>query len=108
MFLNKAHGFAKDHLCIARLRLARLLSFTAYSLNHLAICRQILLQHITKQGALFDGVIERLMGVGERIKPVFGHVTLGAVAVVGLHDRHGKGLDVQRRVAEGTVDGELS
>lgn len=45
---------------------------------------QILRQHVTKQRALLDGVVEGDVGVRARVEPVFGHCALSALAVILL------------------------
>jgi len=58
-------------------------------------------QHIAEQSPLLDGVVERHMGMRDRIEPFRGHRPLPAHAVRLAHQRHRIGLDIDRRIAEG-------
>ena len=60
----------------------------------------VLFQHIAEQRALLDRVVERNVGVRQHVEPVFRHTALGAVAVAGIQDRHGKRLHVEGRMTE--------
>ena len=57
---------------------------------------QILRQHVAKEGALLDGVIESDVSMRVLVEPVLGHAVLGALAVVLFQDCHGVSFDVQR------------
>ena len=64
-------------------------------------------QHVAKQSALFNGIVKGDMRMRQGIEPAFGHIALGAGTVIGLHDGHGKGLHIQRRMTEGTLSDKV-
>lgn len=63
-------------------------------------------QHVAEEPPLLDGVVQGDVGVSGFGEPAAGHVALGRVAVGEAEQRHGEGLDVQRRVAERALAGE--
>lgn len=52
-------------------------------------------QHVAKQGALLDGIVQGDVGMGERGKPALGHVFFGAAPVIRFEQGHSQGFDIQ-------------
>ena len=58
---------------------------------------QVLRQHVAKEGALLDGVVESDVRVRVLIEPVPGHSVLGAFAIVLFQNCHGVSLRCPKR-----------
>jgi hypothetical protein len=69
---------------------------------------EILSKHIAEQRALFDRVVERDVGMGMRIEPMFWHAAFSAFAVVLFQHGHCVGFDIEGGEAEGAFAGEAN
>src|SRR5205085_1130140 len=66
----------------------------------------VLGEHVAEERALRDGVVERLVRVGQVVEPVARHVALDRAEEVAARQGHREGLDVEGVPAEGVLAGE--
>src|SRR5205807_2452903 len=60
-------------------------------------------EHVAEQRPLFDGVVQRLVRVRQRVEPARRHVALHRLAILLLEQHHRERLHVQRRERERTL-----